>query len=82
MKTYQSMAVSLKAAHSTESVLLKVKKDIHCNLAKGECQALVLIDPSAAFDTTDHETLLNRLSTWYCIGSAPTFQVQPMCENK
>ena len=33
--------LAYKAAHSTESALLKVKNDIHYNLAKGECQALV-----------------------------------------
>ena len=53
-----------KAAHSTESALLKVKNDINCNLAEGGCQALVLLDLSAAIDTIEHETLLHRLSTW------------------
>ena len=38
-----------KAAHSTESALLKAKNDIHCHLAKGECQTRVLLDLSAAF---------------------------------
>ena len=56
-----------KAGHSTESALLKIKNDIHMSIAQGHCVALTLLDLSAAFDTIDHNVLLNRLSTEYGI---------------
>ena len=51
-----------KKFHSTETALLRVSNDILCDIDKGKCVLLVLLDLSAAFDTIDHETLLNRLS--------------------
>ena len=36
-------------------------------MEKGRVTALTLIDLSAAFDTIDHLTLINRLSSWYGI---------------
>lgn len=56
-----------KAGHSTESALLRIKNDIHMSISQGHCVALTLLDLSAAFDTIDHNILLNRLSTEYGI---------------
>ena len=56
---YQS---AYKAGHSTETTLLKIKSDIHLNLAQGQPTALVLLDLSAAFDTIDHLKLFDCLS--------------------
>ena len=47
--------------HSTETALIKVQNDILQSLDKGEVTILVMLDLSAAFDTIDHNTLLNRL---------------------
>jgi hypothetical protein len=46
-----------RSGHSTETPLLKIKNDIHLNLAENKPTALVLLDLSAAFDTIDHTTL-------------------------
>ena len=46
--------------HSTETALLKVQNDILMSLDKGKFVALVMIDVSAAFDTVEHQSLLNR----------------------
>ena len=53
-----------KLGHSTESALLSIKNDVHLAFPKGEATAVVLLDQSAAFDTIDHDTLLNSVSCW------------------
>ena len=50
-----------KRFHSTETALLKIHNDIICNMDNGKVTALTLVDLSAAFDTIDHSTLLERL---------------------
>ena len=57
-----------KLGHSTESALLSIKNDVHLAFAKGEATAVVLLDQSAAFDTIDHDTLLDSLSSWFGVG--------------
>ena len=47
--------------HSTETALLRVQNDILVNMDNKEVTLLVLLDLSAAFDTVDHNILLNRL---------------------
>ena len=54
-----------KTGHSTETALLKIKSDIHANLAQNKPTALILLDLSAAFDTIDHDKLLDRLRSWF-----------------
>ena len=56
-----------KKFHSTESALLNVENDVLLNIKKGRVTALILLDLSAAFDTIDHLTLINHLSSWYGI---------------
>jgi len=50
-----------RSLHSTESALLRVTNDILLPLDSGSCVVLVLLDRSAAFDTIDHNILLERL---------------------
>ena len=50
-----------KRFHSTETSLLKIHNDIIFNMDNGKVTALTLLDMSAAFDTNDHPTLLERL---------------------
>jgi hypothetical protein len=51
-----------RAQHSTETALLKVLNDLLISVDHGEGVILVLLDLSAAFDTIDHEILINRLA--------------------
>ena len=51
--------------HSTETALLAIKNQFHLSLARGEATAVVLLDQSAAFDTIDHDKLLDCLRKWF-----------------
>jgi hypothetical protein len=50
-----------RAAHSTETALLRILNDLLSMVDGGDCALLVLLDLSAAFDTIDHDLLLKRL---------------------
>uniref|UniRef100_A0AAQ5X7A8 Reverse transcriptase domain-containing protein n=1 Tax=Amphiprion ocellaris TaxID=80972 RepID=A0AAQ5X7A8_AMPOC len=55
--------------HSTETALIKVINDIRLSTDSGRMTVLVLLDLSAAFDTVDHNILLNRLENWVGLSS-------------
>ena len=67
--TENSLLPDLQSAylvhHSNETALLKVIGDILLALDTGNLAMLSLLDLSAAFDTVDHHTLLQRLRTSY-----------------
>jgi hypothetical protein len=59
---FVSAQSAYRAAHSTETALLKVLNDILSSFDNGNSVILALLDQSAAFDTIDHAILLDRLS--------------------
>ncbi len=50
--------------HSKETALIKIINDIRFNSDSSKISVLVLLDLSAAFDTVDHNILLQRLENW------------------
>ena len=61
-----------RANHSTETAVLRVLSDILLALDSGDLAVLtlLLLDLSAAFDSVDHATLLQRLRISYGIGGS------------
>ena len=59
---HEKMQSAYKKGHSTESALLRVQNDILLDLDKKKGVILVLLDLSAAFDTIDHDILLERFA--------------------
>ena len=55
------MQSAYKKFHSTESALLNIFDDVLCALDLKRLAMMIIQDLSAAFDTVDHEILLNRL---------------------
>jgi hypothetical protein len=65
---YQS---AYRKFHSTETALIKVQNDVLKFLDHGNVTVLVMLDLSAAFDTIDHKTLLQRLENVFGITEKP-----------
>lgn len=62
-----SLQSAYRQYHSTETAVLKVISDILSALDAGNLAILALLDLSAAFDSIDHSTLLQRFRVSYGI---------------
>ena len=58
---YEPMQSAYRPAYSTETALVRVTNDLLCAVDKQQAVILVLLDLSAAFDTVDHDILLQHL---------------------
>ena len=66
---YQS---GFRALHSTETLLMHLLSDLYGAIDRSEVTLLALFDVSAAFDTVDHDILLDRLSISFGLSGTPT----------
>ena len=66
-KLYVPVQSAYRQKHSTETALLRVVNDLLLSIDSGKASMLVLLDLSAAFDTVDHDILVNRLRDSFCI---------------
>ena len=71
-----------KSGHSTETALLRVTNDILCSVDTGSVAMLTMLDLSAAFDTLDHQILLNRLFSSFGICDTALNWFKSYLENR
>ena len=60
-KLYEKHQSAYRKRHSTDTALTRVQNDILRAMNDSKATVLVLLDLSAAFDTVDHNFLLERL---------------------
>lgn len=68
--------------HSTETAVLKLITDILQAADRGEVTLLCLLDLSAAFDTVDHQILLNRLQQSYGLQGSTLAWIESFVTNR
>ena len=64
---YDPMQSVYKLVHSTETAHVKINYDTLISLHAGKCTVLVSLYLSAAFDTINHNVLMNRIQFMYGI---------------
>ena len=63
----ESLQFAYKKHHSCETELVRVQNDILKSIDNKQCVALLLLDPSAAFDTVNHKILLHGLRSRFVV---------------
>ena len=71
-----------KRFHSAETTLLKVKNDILVAIDNSKCVLLLLLYMSAAFDSVDHELLLQRMFKTFGIDGQVLKWFQSCLQNR
>jgi len=79
---YPVLQSAYRCHHSTETALLKVRNDILLNMNKQHVTLLVLLDLSAAFDTVNHEILLESMTSKLSIGGTALSWFRPYLSGR
>ena len=61
----EPMQSAYRKHHSTETTLLAVQNDLLMAIDQKKAASLLLLDLSAAFDTIEHNIILQRMNTKY-----------------
>ena len=72
---------AFKKHHSTETALTSVLNDLLTTLDDNQCIQMVLLDLSSAFDTINHDILINRLY-YLGISDAPLLWFKSYLSNR
>ena len=67
---FNSLQSAYRKMHSTETALLKIMDDLYRIVDERRAAVLIGLDLSAAFDTIDHTTLINRLQNVFNVSGA------------
>ena len=68
--------------HSCETLLVRMTDDINKDIQAGNIVAVVLLDLSAAFDTIDHEILLEKLFKHYGVTGKALLWLRSYLESR
>ena len=77
-----SFSIGLSKFYFTETALLRIYNDLLLASNRKEVSALVLLDLSAAFDTIDHQILLNRLKTFFGFSGSSLSIIESYLSNR
>src|SRR3989441_7492092 len=64
---FNPLQSAYRKQHSTETALVKILDDLYRVIDEQKAAVLIGLDLSAAFDTIDHDTLINRLPYIFCV---------------
>ena len=67
---FNPLQSAYRKMHSTETALLKIMDDLHRIVDGRSAAVLIGLDLSAAFDTIDHDTLINRMRSVFGVTGA------------
>ena len=79
---YDPFQSAYRQQHSTETAILKVQNDVIAGLDAGKCTVLESLDLSAAFDTVDHQILLERMLHIYGIDDTAWCWFESYLDNR
>ncbi len=79
---FEKFQSGFRKLHSTETALLRVTNDLLRAADSGHCSVLVLLDLSAAFDTIEHNILVERLRSWAGITGTALDWFRSYLENR